>query len=59
MTKDTLLRSLDSLYTLRFAREGIMTWNKDSVGLPENFTVKGVTQKVSENLDLVGNFPQP
>lgn len=35
-----------------------MPWNKDSVGLPENFTVTGVTQEVSENLDLVRKFPQ-
>lgn len=35
-----------------------MPLNNDSVALPENFTIKGVTQKVSENLDLVGKFPQ-
>lgn len=35
-----------------------MPWNKDSVGLPENFTVTGVIQEVSENLDLVRKFPQ-
>lgn len=35
-----------------------MTWNSDCVGLPENFTDTGVTQKASENLGLMVKFPQ-
>lgn len=35
-----------------------MTWNSDSVGLPENFTDTGVTEKASENLGLMVKCPQ-
>lgn len=56
--KDAFLRILGLLHTLRFAREEIMTWNSDCVGLPENFTDTGVTQKASENLGLMVKFPQ-